>query len=183
MYRLLSLACFAAAVVILAAVGLPERLDYTQLSVVNGQRIAAEIGAFAPPLDLTDMDGQAVKFTPDNHGGTVTVINFWATWCAPCEAEMPALQRLSERYKERGLRVIGVNLGDSIHAVRQWSDRLGLSFTLALDPSGRAAADYRLRGQPTTVIVAADGRIASIIYGPADLAALERFITPLLTEG
>jgi len=168
---------------LLIAVGLPARNDYTQIGVLDGQVIAADIGALAPPLDLTDAAGQPIRFTPLGEDKAITVINFWATWCAPCEVEMPALQALYTRYAGRGLRVIGVNLGESAGAVMAWSDRLGLTFTLALDPSGRAAADYRLRGQPTTVIVASDGRIASIIYGPADLAALEHFITPLLAEG
>lgn len=96
---------------------------------------------------------------------------------------MPALQALQTRYNERGLRVIGVNLGEPVAVIRPWADRLGLTFTLALDPDGRAAADYRLRGQPTTVIVGHDGRIRSIFYGATDLSTLERSIIPLLTEG
>jgi len=183
MYRLLSLACFATAALILIIGGLPERHDYTQIGMLNGQHIAPDIGALTPPLELIDMHGQPVTVSPQPGGAAVTVINFWATWCAPCEAEMPALQALHERYSERGLRVIGVNLGETAGAVRAWSDRLGLTFTLALDSFGRAAMDYRLRGQPTTVIVASDGRIVSIVYGPADLAALEHLITPWLTEG
>lgn len=175
--------CFVAAFSLITASGLPSRIDYTQLGVLNGQSIAPELGALAPPVTLTDTDNQPVRFQPDQTGATVTLINFWATWCAPCEAEMPALQALHTRYHQRGLRVIGVNLGEPVAAIRPWADRLGLTFTLALDPDGRAAADYRLRGQPTTVIVGNDGRIRSIFYGATDLSTLERSIIPLLTEG
>lgn len=178
-----SAVCFIAAFSAIGVVGLPSRIDYTQLGVLNGQHIAPDIGALAPPLILTDPDGQPVIFSPEDRTAAVTVINFWATWCAPCAAEMPALQALYDRYNERGLRMIGVNLGENAATVRDWSAQMGLRFTLALDPSGQAATDYRLRGQPTTVIVARDGQIMSIVYGAADLTALERLIRPLLTEG
>lgn len=183
LYRWLSLLCFTIAFLLMLVTGLPSRLDYTQLGVLRGQHIAPEIGALAPPIELRDAHGIPVIFTPETPESSVTLINFWATWCAPCEVEMPALQTLSEQYHERGLRVIGVNLGESAAKVRDWATRFGLTFTLALDPSGRAATDYRLRGQPTTIIVASNGQITAIVYGAADLAALETLIIPLLTEG
>lgn len=180
LYSATAVLLFAAAAVLLVRAGLPNRAEYVRVGVIGGELIAPVVGALAPPFTLPNADGAPIPLA--DSASRATVVNFWATWCVPCEVEMPALQALYESYEGRGLRVIGVNLGEPASAVRAWADRLALTFPLVLDADGRAAADYRLRGQPTTVIVAADGRVASIVYGPADLAALERLITPLLDE-
>lgn len=180
LYSAAAILLFSAAAVLIVSAGLPDRAEYVRVGVIGGELVAPVVGALAPPFTLPNADGQTITLVDGE--SRATVINFWATWCVPCEVEMPALQALYERYEGRGLRVVGVNLGEPAAAVRAWEDRLALTFPLVLDADGRTAADYRLRGQPTTVIVAADGRIASIVYGPADLAALERLITPLLDD-
>lgn len=180
LYSAVAILLFSTAIILIISAGLPDRAEYVRVGVIGGELIAPVVGALAPPFALLNTDGQTVILADGE--SRATVVNFWATWCVPCEVEMPALQALYKRYEGRGLRVVGVNLGESASAVRAWADRLALTFPLVLDTDGRTASDYRLRGQPTTVIVAADGRIASIVYGPADLAALERLITPLLED-
>ncbi len=184
LYRWTALLCFAGAALLLWTAGIPRPLDYVGLGLRDGSIIAPVVGAYAPPLTLMDVTGQPI------HPPTarITLINFWATWCLPCEAEMPALQALHARYQANGLYIIGVNMGETPQTVQAWADRLGLTFALGIDHSGQTVANYRLRGQPTTVIVAPNGRITAILYGAVDLPALERAITPFLdantaTEG
>lgn len=170
--------CLLAAALVVVAAGLPDRATLTAAYVLaDGRVVAPETGAIAPPLALNDPDGRAVRLA--DHGDRVVVLNYWATWCGPCRVEMPALQALAERHPD-ALTVLGINAGEPAEAVLAWRQHFGLTFPLLLDPAGVAARDYRLRGQPTTVIVAPGGRIESIIYGPVDIGALERAVAALL---
>lgn len=170
--------CLAGSAFILIAIGLPERAALNALyALPDGRTVAPEIGALAPPLALTTVDGEAV--TLESLVDRIVILNYWATWCAPCQVEMPALQALAERYPD-ALTVLGINAGESPDLIRAWRERFGLTFALLLDPDGAAARDYRLRGQPTTVIVARGGIIHDIIYGPADIGTLEQAISALL---
>ena len=178
LYPLLAVLCFAGAALILIAAGLPDRADLNALySLPNGKAVAPEVGALAPPLSLMTVDGETVAI--DKLTDQVVILNYWATWCAPCQVEMPALQALAERYPGV-LTVLGINAGEAPDLIRAWRQRFGLTFSLLLDRDGAAARDYRLRGQPTTIIVAPDGIIHEIIYGPADINALESAIIGLL---
>jgi peroxiredoxin len=87
---------------------------------------------------------------------------------------------LYERHKSSGLNIIGVNLAESSTAVRAWKQEFALTFPLVMDSAGTVARDYRLRGQPTTVIVAPGGTVTHIFYGPAALPALEAAVIDLL---
>lgn len=162
----------ALALAVLAAAGLPLRADYSGAAPPGQAQTAPEINACAPQFDLPRADGTRLRLA--DAAGAPVIINFWATWCAPCRAEMPALQRFYEAHQGAGLRVLAINTGESAAAVRAWRAEFGLTFDLLLDERQQTAASYRLRGQPSTYIVAPDGRIAHIFYGPVfenDLAA------------
>lgn len=175
---LLAALCFAGSAFVLIAAGLPDRAELNALySLPDGRSVAAETGALAPPLTLTTVDG--AQITLGALADRIIILNYWATWCAPCQVEMPALQALTERYPA-ALTVLGINAGEAPDAIRAWREHFGLTFPLLLDPDGAAARDYRLRGQPTTVIVAPGGIIHAIIYGPAEIDALERAVVALL---
>lgn len=170
--------CFAGAALILIRAGLPDRATLNALSSLpDGRIIAPEAGALAPSLTLATLEGEMIA--TDALTDRIMILNYWATWCAPCRIEMPALQELSERYPH-DVTVLGINAGEPPDAIYAWRDHFGLTFALLLDPDGAAARDYRLRGQPTTVIVAPGGVIYEIIYGPADIHALERSVVALL---
>ena len=178
LYMPLAVVCLVGSALVLMAAGLPDRAELSALySLPDGRSVAPEIGALAPPLELMTVDGRPVSL--EALGDQIVILNYWATWCAPCQIEMPALQELSERYPDV-LTVLGINAGEPPDLIRVWRERFGLTFALLLDPDGAAARDYRLRGQPTTVIVAPGGIIHDIIYGPASIDALERAIASLL---
>jgi peroxiredoxin len=173
-------ACFSVAALVIVAAGLPDRAAVNALyALPDGRAVAPEVGAVAPPLDLATADGDRIRLA--DYRGRVIVLNYWATWCAPCQVEMPALQQVASGFPGQ-VAVLGINAGEPAADVLAWRDRLGLTFPLLLDPDGIAARDYRLRGQPTTVIVTPDSHIAAIFYGPVDAAAITQAVAALLPD-
>jgi peroxiredoxin len=164
-------ACLVTAFVLVAATGLPERAAFTGQLLADDLLVAPEINAMAPPFTATTLSGQSLKLL-DLRGAPV-LINFWATWCEPCRVEMPELQTIYDQYRERGFRLVAVNLGEPPAAVRQWAQKLGLTFDLVLDERGDIAAQYHLRGQPSTYILSPAGTITHIFYGPVTVATLQ----------
>lgn len=169
--------CLGLAGVIIVSTGLPARADYTGFTIPSGERIAPEIGAIAPDFQLSDSEG--LQFRLSDQRGRIVLLNFWATWCEPCRIEMPELNRLHLTYAGSALDVVGVNLGEGFAAVEQWRSQYALDFPLLLDTETRVAALYQIRGQPSTYVIAPDGRITTIFYGPATHDTLQQAIAPL----
>ncbi len=138
-------------------------------------------GFLAPDFELPSLEGPPVRLS-DLRGKPV-IVNFWATWCPPCRAEMPALQRVAQRYQEYGLTVLLVNQGESPGQVRGFLSSLNITLPALLD-DGRAATVYRVRGLPTTVFIRPDGRIEDVITGgPLTEPFLEEKVNALLPGG
>lgn len=135
----------------------------------------------APPLELRDLDDRPWRLA--DQAGRVTVLNFWATWCEPCQAEMPALQTLARRHAASGqLQVIGVNYQEGALRVRRFVQRYDLRFPILLDEQGTAARAWTSRIFPTTVLVDARGRPRLSVVGEFDWASAEAgaLVAPLL---
>lgn len=158
---------------LILAAGLPERQDYT--GVLSGDLMAApQIGAIAPDFTRNRLDG--VPLTLSQQRGKVVLLNFWATWCGPCEIEMPLLQILHEDYPD--LVLWAMDLGEEPAEIAPWIEARGLTFPILLDRTRTLEYIYALRGQPSTFIIGGDGRIVTIIDGPIREEALR----PLLDE-
>jgi peroxiredoxin len=158
---------------LILAAGLPERQNYT--GVMSGDLLAApQIGAFAPDFTRPRLDG--VPLTLSQQRGNVVLLNFWGTWCGPCEIEMPLLQTLHEEYPD--LVLWAMDLGEEPAEITPWIEARGLTFPILLDRTRTLEYIYALRGQPSTFIIGGDGRIVAIIDGPIREEALR----PLLDE-
>lgn len=129
-------------------------------------------GAPAPDFTLVTATGEAVRLS--DFRGRPVVLNFWATWCPPCRAEMPDLQALYDTGRDRGLVVLGVNLQESAVAVSAFATRYNLAFPLALDTDGAVARLYGILPLPTTYFIDATGRVRSRVQGQAPPAVLRR---------
>jgi cytochrome c biogenesis protein CcmG/thiol:disulfide interchange protein DsbE len=168
--------CLIAAAALVYAAGLPERAAYTGVLQIDGTWIAPEIGAFAPEFSAVGLDGRGVS--AKTWLGQPAVINFWATWCIPCEIELPELIALSEN----GVRVLAVNLGESPAQIQGWLAARQLTptpdFIIPLDLTGMIAARYALRGQPMSFVLAPDGKIAHIFFGATTRSAVESVLAP-----
>lgn len=176
---LLAFASLTTSLWLVRAAGLPQRADYTGFTI-GALHFAPELHALAPPFTAVSINGAAIDLLA-LRGGPV-IVNFWATWCAPCRAEMLELESLFRRENGHGLRVIGVNLQEPRQAVEAWAEALGLTFDIVFDDDGAIAASYRLRGQPSTYVIAPDGTITAIFYGPTTAERLRQAIAPYLAE-
>lgn len=121
------------------------------------------LGSPAPSFDLQSAGGDRVRL--EQLRGSVVLLNFWATWCAPCRTEMPLLQAVSDRFAGDGLLVLGINFDETSEEVQAYAAELALDFPLLLDPGGAVQALYGVRGYPTTVVVDRDGNMAAYHIG------------------
>lgn len=135
-------------------------------------------GQSAPVFALKDDRGAAVSL--DRYRGKIVVMNLWASWCPPCRAEMPDLQRLEQSYGSRGVIVVGVNQGESAERARTFAESLRISFPIWIDDQQRYGRVYAALGLPTTVIIARDGRVVRGFDGPLTIDQLRAALEPLV---
>jgi peroxiredoxin len=141
---------------------------------------APVVGSPAPEFELNLLDGSRVNLK-DFYGKPV-LINFWATWCAPCELEMPAFE---SRYAARGgeFSILAINNAESREKVQQYASNLGLTFPIVLDPEGRVQRLYNIRGYPTSLLLDAEGVIRVYHIGLMSEAQLDKYLEDLGVGG
>ena len=138
----------------------------------------------APDFELQSLDGQMV--TLSSLRGRPVMLNFWASWCGPCRVEMPFIQEVfeDEDWREQGLTILAVNLGESRSTVKEFMEDNGLSFTVLLDTENKVAAGYNIRGIPTTYFIDKNGIIKDGKIGPfANKAEIDWRLLNSITEG
>lgn len=157
------------------------RRDQGELAAPSsGDFLAAQaltVGTPAPDFTLPRLDGGQIRLS-DLRGRPV-LVNFWASWCAPCRSEMPALDRIAREYQQRGLVVVGINQLEDPQTVEQFVQEFGLSFTIALDRDGVASRDWRVYGIPQTYLVGPDGVIRKAWVGPLTYDSVVRALHDL----
>ncbi len=145
---------------------------------------AVEIGRAAPDFLLEIPTGGELRLS-DLQGQPV-LVNFWASWCPPCRAEMPELVAAYDRYRDDGLVIVGVNLQEADERVNQFADEFGIEFPIVIDRDGELRDVWRLGGPfdgiPTSYFIDASGVIRSFFYGPMREAALEERLAEVLEE-
>jgi peroxiredoxin len=147
-----------------------------------------EVNRPAPAFSLQTVAGDSVSLTA--YRGKVVLVNFWGTWCEPCKREMPALQTANERYGDKGLVIIGVNLTDdeklqgvSEEGVRKFVAQYNLTYPIALDRDGSVTNAFRVFPLPTSFFIDAQGRIRYVHVGELTLDDVTARFTELQQEG
>jgi peroxiredoxin len=138
-----------------------------------------ESGQVAPAWELKDLDGKPVKLA--DFKGRVVLLNFWATWCPPCRAEIPDLVSLQQQYSPRGLVVIGVALDEGGAArVRPFVKKFGIEYPVVIGNQKIAEAYGGIDAVPTTFVIDRKGNVVAEQKGAAGRAEFESEIKPLL---
>jgi peroxiredoxin len=111
----------------------------------------------APDFALPDLDGQQHRLS-DYHG-QVLIINFWATWCPPCRAEMPSMQRAWEKLQQEDIVMLGIDVGEDEETIFVFTANYPVEFPLLMDRDSKVIEEWPVRGLPTTFVVDPEGRI------------------------
>ncbi|NJN81193.1 MAG: redoxin domain-containing protein [Caldilineaceae bacterium] len=134
------------------------------------------IGHPAPDFALETLNGE--NFSLAEHRGTPVVLNFWATWCGPCQRELPSLQAASERYAGQVV-IVGVDQSEPAETVQRYVDELALTFAIPMDTDNEVAHRYNVVGMPTTFFIDADGIIRSTWTGEMNSVTLAEGISTI----
>jgi peroxiredoxin len=178
----------AATVVVVSALAFPGTRVFAKRCVdvclaetnfVMGKAVLR--GRGAPDFTLPDASGNPVTLSALR--GQVVLLNFWATWCPPCNAEIPLLGELQERYRASGLVVLGVSMDeDGWTSVRPWLSARAVSYPMMIGDSRVAESYEGVKSLPTTFLIARDGRIAKTVTGLFNKDGYEADIQALLAE-
>lgn len=163
----------AVAAALLAATFWPQD-DATPLDQAGSLGVVSESEA-APDFTVRLLDG--TQFTLSEHlaqDGRPVILNFWASWCAPCRAEMPDFDELAA--EKPGLVVLGVAVQDTEANAREFAEEIGVSYPLAVDTAETVAASYRYLGLPATWLISADGTIVRQVNGQVNAEMLREMV-------
>lgn len=144
-----------------------QRFGYLLPSPKQSPSPAQERGVVAPDFSLPSLNGEEIRLS--SLQGKVVLLSFWATWCPPCKAEMPSMQKLYEAYRDRGFTVLAVSSDrQGRTVVVPFMEEYGLTFPALLDPSGSVGFKYGVNGIPTNLVLDKQSRIAYRGVGPRD---------------
>jgi len=152
-------------------------------------RVTQSCGKASGTEEAPDFTASVVANAPDKAQPTITmsalrghpvVLDFWATWCGPCQAEAPIVNGLAQRFKDKGLVVIGVNTSDAEGLAARYAAKKGLSFPIVYDEGNAIANKYRVDNLPTLIVVSKEGKMVAVRHGVTSDADLERLVRQVL---
>jgi cytochrome c biogenesis protein CcmG/thiol:disulfide interchange protein DsbE len=145
--------------------------------------LAPELAVDRPEgrLELTDLDGNPIRLA-DLRGKAVW-INFWASWCPPCQFETPTLRTIDQRYRDRGLAIVGVQVQQTVEAGRDYAARYELEYAIGADVTGSIFHLYRVFALPTQFFIDPNGILRQIVNGPLDEARAAQLVESILPPG
>jgi cytochrome c biogenesis protein CcmG, thiol:disulfide interchange protein DsbE len=134
----------------------------------------------APDFELTTFSGDTFRLS--DYRGEVVIVNFWASWCVPCREEAPTLQSLWERYRDRGVRLVGVDYVDVEAKARAFMAEFGITYPNGPDTGTEISRAYHIQGVPETFIIDPQGNVVKLIIAPVQPGQLDAIIDRLLVE-
>jgi cytochrome c biogenesis protein CcmG/thiol:disulfide interchange protein DsbE len=158
-------------VVILLALAVYEFSKHRSNSMPGG---AAAIHAVAPNFSLQDMDGQPLNLA--SYKGKVVLLDFWATWCAPCRDEIPHFVEFQKSYGAQGLQIIGISMDDGPKPVREFYQQFKMNYPVAMGTTQLAQSYGGILGLPVTFLIGRDGRIVAKYVGATEMPPLGKQI-------
>ncbi len=137
-------------------------------------------GGATPAMAVEDLQGKTHRL--DDYRGKVVLVNFWATWCEPCRAEMPSIDRLRSSLEGKPFEVVAVNMAEPLSRIEKFSASMPLGFPLLRDRDGSVSKTWKAKLLPASYLIGRDGRIRYVAYGELDWtsAAVRQRVTELL---
>lgn len=123
------------------------------------QREGLSVGDKAPDFTLEDLSGKNVKLSDEIGANSATLLVFWTTWCPYCREEIPELIRLNMDYKDKGLKILAIDIGESPKKVESVAKQEGIGYTVLLDSDNRVASQYGVMGIPANILLDKEGVI------------------------
>lgn len=165
-----------AAVAILAVIALIAARHWSRRTepVRDGNGVTHPL---APDFSLTDLNGQTLQLS--RYRGKVVLLNFWATWCAPCRSEIPRFVDLQNKRDKEGFEIIGISLDDDPNLVRTFYQQFRMNYPVAIGDAKLAEQYGGILGLPVSFLIGRDGRIHAKHAGEADISLIEREINSL----
>ncbi|MDQ0225054.1 thiol-disulfide oxidoreductase ResA [Metabacillus niabensis] len=151
-------------------------LGYTLYSNFFVTKEEVKIGSVAPDFVLKDLEGNEHRLS--DYRGKGVFLNFWGTWCEPCEREMPYMDNQYDYYKNHGVEVFAVNIAESNIAVESFANELDLSFPIVLDKDKQVLNAYGVDPLPTTFLINPEGKVVHITSG----SLTERMVRDFMEE-
>ena len=137
----------------------------------------------APSFSLRNPDGDKVELS--DFKGKVLLLNFWATWCPPCRAEMPEMEQLYQAFKDKGFAILAVSIDDTPEVIPPFMKTMNLTFPTAHDRGARVARRYGFRGPPLSYLIDVQGKVIGSASGPRSWFSQDgqALVEELLSEG
>lgn len=151
-------------------------------SLPLGRAFAASSPTVVAPV--FDLQGINNRVSLEDFRGSVVYLDFWASWCAPCLRSFPWMNELQARHEAAGLKVIAINLDANSADAKDFLEATRPNFVIAYDPDGQTAVDYRVRGMPSSYLIARDGTVSwqHIGFRTKDVGKLEKRLVAALEE-
>ena len=161
---------------LLIAQGCTSSTSYVPADQQNGSDLppAPEVGRLAPDFSLTDLNANEIKLS-EFRGGVVFVY-FWSVLCPACRAELPKIEALYNKYKDKGVTFIGIDLMEPEYRVRQFVQQGGYPWIFVIDTSGQVARNYRVAALPTSFVVDREGTIGIVSIGAINTKITEGWL-------
>jgi peroxiredoxin len=148
----------------------------------TGRSPSSDVGRAAPDFLLQTPAGGTLRLS-DLRGKPI-LVNFWATWCAPCRQEIPEIVRAYNARRGEGLEVVAVNLQENDGVVREFAQERGMTFPIVIDRRGQVAEAWRIggpvKGIPSSYFIDRDGIVRGVVYGPMDAEKLDEMMETIL---
>ena len=156
--------------IVLAIVALLALTLAAATHFLGDELFPVSVGMEAPPIEGKTIDGSGRSKSLDDYKGQVVLLNVWATWCEPCRAEMPSMEKLHREFAPGGLRIVAVSVDDpgSEQQIRDFVKEYGLTFEILHDPARVTAKRYQVTGYPESFVIGREGTIRRKVFAAAD---------------
>lgn len=157
---------------------------FALVSNIQADKTIYQVGDDAPDFELKQINknNELESIRLSEFKGQGVMLNFWGTWCKPCEEEMPYMQELYPEYKEKGIEIIAVSLDSTELVVDRFIDKYDLTFPIPHDKTGEVRDLYKIGPIPSSIFINPDGKIQRVVNGALSLESLENYFKEILPE-